>query len=558
MQTRERASGSSRQDRRVVFQPHTHRALQRGIRQIVQAVRPTLGPRPRVVAIDRILDERMPELLDDGGTIAKRIIELPDRHADVGAMLVRDCLWRVQDQVGDGTATTAVLLQTVYDEGIRYLAAGGNSMRFQHYLLEGMEVILDELSRAAVPVEGKAKLAQVAETICHDADLADLLGEIFDIIGEYGRLEIRKGRGRGLRREYVEGMYWDRGLLSTRLTTDKQRSRAELEDAAVLITDFDIEKPEQIYPALEAALRANLGALLIVASSISDQAIAFLMTNRDPERFQVTVVEVPGWDTHSRAAAMDDLAALTGGRPFTKHAGETLDKVKLAHFGRARRVWADTSQFGIIGGKGDPHELREHIAKLRRAFERTREPVKRERLRERIGKLMGGSATLWVGGHTELEVERRVEIAKRTAAAMRGAISEGVVAGGGIALMRCGRRLREKLENTDNPEARAAYRALIRAVQEPCRAILANAGYEPSAVLARVGINGAGDGFDAVTGEVVPMAEAGIFDPVVTQKAAAYAGISTAAQALTVDVVIHRPGQPQRAPTRKPGKLKDL
>jgi chaperonin GroEL len=558
METREPASRPAGQDRRVVFQPTTHRALQYGIRQIVQAVRPTLGPRPRIVAIDRILDERMPELLDDGGTIAKRIIELPDRHADVGAMLVRDCLWRVQDQVGDGTATTAVLLQAVYDEGIRYLAAGGNSMRLQHHLQEGMELILRELSAAAVPVEGKDKLAQVAETICHDPDLGQLLGEIFDIIGEYGRLEIREGRGRGLRREYVEGMYWDRGLLSTRLTTDRRRSRAELEDAAVLITDFDVEKPEQLFPALETALRNDIGSLLIVAGSISDEAIAFLMTNRDADRFQVTVVQVPGWDAQSRAAAMDDLAALTGGRAFTKHAGETLRNVSVAHFGRARRVWADTSQFGIIGGKGDPRALRDHIALLRAAFERTREPVEREQLRERIGKLMGGSATLWVGGNTELEVKRRVAVAKRTAAAMRGAIAEGVVPGGGIALVRCGEALRRKLNETTDSDARAAYRSLIRAVEEPSRTILANAGYEPSAVLARVGLNGSGDGFDAVSGEVVHMAEAGIFDPVVTQKSAVYAGVSTAAQALTVDVVIHRPGQPRRAPTRTPGKLKDL
>jgi chaperonin GroEL len=171
---------------------------------------------------------------------------------------------------------------------------------------------------------------------------------------------------------------------------------------------------------------------------------------------------------------------------------------------------------------------------------------------------MGGSATLWVGGNTELEVERRVAVAKRTAAAMRGAIAEGVVPGGGIALVRCGEALRRKLNETTDSDARAAYRSLIRAVEEPSRTILANAGYEPSAVLGRVGLNGSGDGFDAVSGEVVHMAEAGIFDPVVTQKSAVYAGVSTAAQALTVDVVIHRPGQPRRAPTRTPGKLKDL
>lgn len=546
------------QEQRVVFQPATHRALQRGIRQIAQAIRPTLGPQPRIVAIDRMLDERMPELLDDGGTIAKRIIEIPDRHADVGAMLARDCIWRVHDQVGDGTATTAVLLQSVYDEGVRYLAAGGNAMRLHHYLLEGMEVILDELTAASVPVSGKEELAQVAETICHDPPLADLLGEIFDIIGEYGRLEVRPDRGRELRREYVEGMYWDQGLLSRRLTTDREKGRAEFENPAVLITDIEIEDPRQLFPALELALRADIGRLFIVAGGISDETITFLVRNRKPDTFQVTAVKVPGWDAQSRAAAMEDLAALTGGHVYTKHAGQTLDNVALDDLGRARRAWADGRQFGIVGGKGDPRGLREHIATLRRAFERTREPVKRERLRKRIGKLMGGSATLWVGGATELEVERRVEAAKRTAAAMRGAIAQGVVPGGGVALLRCRGSLEAQIESATDSDARAAYRALSRAMQEPCRAILANAGYEPSAVLARVGRNGSGDGFDVASGEVVDMASAGIFDPVLTVKSAVYAGISTAAQALTVDVVIHRPGQPKRAPNRRPGKLKEL
>lgn len=557
--SRERYSGRGGSER-VVFQPTTHQALQRGIREITRAVRPTLGPRPRIVAIDRILDERIPELLDDGGTIAKRIIQLPDKDDDIGAMLARDCLWRVHDQVGDGTATTAVLLQSIYDEGVRYLAAGGNAMRLQASLQEGMRVILDHLTESALPVTGKEKLAQVAETICHDPPLSKLLGEIFDIIGEFGRLEVRPGRGRELRREYVEGMYWDEGLLSRRLATDKDRLRAEFEDAAILISDFKIDDPRQLYPALEVALRADVGSLMIVSRELSDRAIAFLLTNRDPDRFQTAAVKAPGWDPESRATALEDLAVLTGGRVFTRTAGQTFDTIESDDFGHARRIWADMEQFGIVGGKGDPHALREHIATLRRSFSRTEKPAERERLRERIGKLMGGSATLWVGGATELEVERRVELAKRTAAAMRGAIAQGVVPGGGTALLACRPALKRRLETCTEADARAAYRVLLRAVEEPFRAIVSNAGYEPSPAMARIGLNGSADrdGFDVVSGGVVDMTEAGIYDPVVTLKTAVYAAASTAAQALTVDVLIHRPGQPKRAPTRTPGKLKDL
>jgi chaperonin GroEL len=500
----------------------------------------------------------MPELLDDGGTIAKRIIQIGDRHADVGAMLARECLWRVHDQVGDGTATTAVLLQSIYDQGVRYLAAGGNPMRLHAHLQEGMRVVLDHLTDTAVPVSGKKALAQVAETICHDPPLAELLGEIFDIIGEYGRLEVRLGQGRELRREYMEGMYWERGLLSPRLATDQVRRRAEFEDAAILITDLSIDEPRQLFPALEVALRSRVGSLLIVASKISDQTIALLLTNRDSDRFQATAVKIPGWDAESRVAAMEDLSALTGGSVFTSLAGQTLDRVGQGDLGHARRVWADMQQFGIVGGQGDPHALREHVAELRRLFARTEEPAERERLRERIGKLMGGSATLWVGGVTEMDVDRRVERAKRTAAALRGALAQGIVPGGGVALLESQSTLEEKMDACTDADARAAYRLLLRAVEEPIRTIIANAGYEPSAALARIGLNGSKDGFDARSGAVVDTAEAGIYDAAFTQKMAVCAAVSTAAQALTVDVLIHRPRQPKRAPRRTPGKEKDL
>ena len=255
--------------RRVVFQPATSRGLQRGINQVAEAIRPTLGPRPRMVAIDRSLEKKAPELLDNGGVIAQRIIQLADQDADVGAMFMREMLWSLKEQVGDGTATAAVLFQAVYNGGLRYLASGGNAARLHHYLEQGMRLILDHLTSMTVQVSGKERLAQVAETICYDPPLAKLLGEIFDVIGEYGRLEIRSGRGRELEREYVEGMYWERGLVSRAMITDHRRARTEFENATILISDLEIEDPQQIFPALELALRAELRCLLIVAGKLS-------------------------------------------------------------------------------------------------------------------------------------------------------------------------------------------------------------------------------------------------------------------------------------------------
>ena len=553
-------------NRRVVFQPATYRGLQRGVNQIVGAIRPTLGPRPRVVAIDRILDERMPELLDDGGVIAKRIIQLPDRDEDIGAMLVRDVLWRLHDQVGDGTATAAVLFQSIYNEGVHYLASGGNAMRLQSYLEKGMRAILDHLTGMTVHVTGKEKLAQIAETICYDPPLAKMLGEIFDIVGEYGRVEIRPGRSRGLEREYVEGMYWERGLFSREMITDHSQVRTEFENAAVLISDLETEDPRQLFPALELAIRAEIPALMIVASKLSEGAIAFLLANKNPEKFQAIAVKTPGWGKDEQAWALEDLAVLTGGRPFIKVAGHTFSRIKRQDFGHARRVWADRHNFGVIGGKGDPRALRQHIATLRASFEQTEDTVLREKLLKRIGKLLGGSATLWIGGGTELEITTREELAKRAAAAMRGAMMEGVLPGGGVALLACHPVLQQMLDQSTDTDERAAYRILIKAMEEPIRTIISNAGYDAYEVMAQIKLAGPFDGaqdrpgygFDVTSGQIVDMMQAGVWDAAIVQKSAVYAAISSAAQALTIDVLIHRQEQPEQATIRAPSKRKRL
>ncbi len=543
---------------RVVFQPTTYRSLQRGINKIAGAIRPTLGPQPRIVAIDRILDERMPELLDDGGTIAKRIIQLPGRYEDVGAMFLRDVLWRLHDQVGDGTATAAVLFQLIYNEGVRYLASGGNARRLQTHLEKGTGAILDQLTGMTVHLSGKEELAQIAETVCYDPSMAKLMGEIFDIIGEYGRLEIRPGRGRELEREYVEGMYWERGLVSREMIVDHQRLRTEFEDAAILISDLKIKEAGQLFPALELALRANIRSLLIVADEFADGAIAFLLANKKPEKFQVVAVKTPGWGREEQAAALTDLAVLTGGRPFIEVAGDTFNEIKLEDFGRVRRVWADTRNFGIVGGKGNPRALRQHITTLRTAFAQTDGLVLREKFLKRIGKLLGGSATLWVGGATELEITEREELAKRTAAAMRAAIMEGVVPGGGVSLLACRPVLQQMLDQSSEPDAQAAYRILIKAMAEPIRTILTNAGYDASDVMAEIRLAGSGYGFDVNSGQVVDMMQAGIWDAAIVLKSAVYAAIASAGLALTLDVLVHRTEQPEHASIRPLGRRKRL
>jgi chaperonin GroEL len=263
----------------------------------------------------------------------------------------------------------------------------------------------------------------------------------------------------------------------------------------------------------------------------------------------------PGWDAEQQADALADLAVLTGGRPYIRAAGETLIRISPGHFGRARRAWVETTNFGIVGGKGDPRELRQHIATLRSAYEKTEAVIQRDRLRERIGKLLGGSATLWVGGLTEREIQARTERAERTATAVRSAMMEGVLPGGGAALLACQPVLLRYMKASTQIDERAAYQILAQAVAEPFRAILTNAGYTPGEILAKVDLAGPGYGFDVNCGEVVHMLREGVNDPAYVTKSAVFAGISSAALALTVDTLVH-PAKPERAELPEPAKKK--
>jgi chaperonin GroEL len=526
---------------RVVFYPRSHQGIQKGVNQLAAVVRPTLGPCPRTVAVESTFRDKAPELLDSAGVITRRIIQLPERDADVGAMLLRHVLWRVHDEVGDGTATAAVLFQTVYNHGLKYIAAGGNAIQLRRYLEAGMQDILDELDRMTVRLEGQEQLTRLAESLCYDPSLAKLLGEMFDIVGEYGQVDIRIGYGRQLERQYVEGMYWSSGVLSPRMFTDQVKLRADLTNAALLISDLEIDDPRQFMPVIDTIMERQIQTFVIVAEKLSDNVITFLLSaSRDPERLQIVATRTPGSGAIEQMVAMEDLAILTGGRPLIKAAGNTLRQFKIAHLGHARRVWADRSYLGIIGGKGDPRMLRRQIASLRAAYKTASEPQQRASLQQRIGKFMGGSATLLVGGSTDSETNVREEQARKTSTLLRAALHEGVLPGGGLALLACRNRLRQRLETSACLDEQTAYRILIRALEEPLRTIATNAGHDAAAVMAQVNQAAPGWGLDARSGEIVDMAESGIYDVAAAQKAAIRGAVSGAATALTVDTVIHK------------------
>lgn len=523
----------------VVFQPKSSRALQRGINQIVDAVRPTLGPRPRLVALTRVASTGSPELLDNAGVIARRIIELPDRDADMGAMFVRHMLWNQHEREGDGTATTAVLFQSLFNQGLHYLASDGNAMVLRRYLEEGLEVILDELARQAVPVEGPQALARVAAAVCGDPPMARLLGEIFDIIGEYGRIEIRTGRGRDLEREYVEGIYWKGGAVSRHMTNGKPHNRAELQDARILVSDLELTQPEEILPVLIAARQAKVRSLLLIARQFAEPVLATILVNNKPGEFDILAVKTPGLTIPEIMGVLEDMSFLTGARIFSKQGGERLAGIRAEDLGHARRAWADREFFGIVGAQGDPRALRQHIARLKAAHSAIGDLAERKNLRERIGKLTGGAATLWIGGNTEAEVNVRKELAEHTIEAVRGALLAGVVPGGGTALLDCRPALRDRLKAATASEERAAYRILIRALEEPARTIIANAGFDVDEVMAEIRQAGRGHGFDVEAEQVVPMASRGVLDSGSALKAAVKLAVLSAGIALTADVLVH-------------------
>ncbi len=331
----------------IVFQPETSLRLQRGINQVADLIRPTLGPLPRTVAIDKIGRGEPPELLDNGALIARRIVELADRRSDPGAMLIRHALWRMHETVGDGTATTAVLYQSVFNEGLRYVAAGGNAMRLRQALDDVQRVVSVALQNQTTAIKGKGPLTRLARTLCHHESMAGLLGEIFDIIGEYGPLEIRTGNRRELDREYFEGAYWDGGLFSRLLINRPAESRAVLENAAILISDLSFDDVEQFRSLLEVAIQNDVTALAILAAQVSDSALALFTNPKNQETLPTILIKVSSVSSDARPAILEDIAALTGARPFLQASGESVNNVEVKDLGRARQVWANLRDYGI-------------------------------------------------------------------------------------------------------------------------------------------------------------------------------------------------------------------
>jgi chaperonin GroEL len=524
----------------VTLQPRTYRQLLRGTDLIVDAIRPTLGPRPRLVVLQRTRRTDVPEFLDDGALIARRIIEIVPRGADVGAMLVRHALWKMRQEAGDGAATMGVMYQAILREGIRYVTQFECSpMRLRAALERGARTVAEALRRQASPMAGRRAIIDIAEGMCQgDRPMAELLGEVFDIVGPDGLIVVEGWEKMGLEREYIEGTYWKlSGWLSRLFVTDRERRSASFDDAALLISDAKIVAPGQLIPVLERCVAGDVKRLVIIAAELSDAAIGLLVNNRRAEAFDVMAVRTPKVAEMDRVAAIEDIAILTGGQPYYAAAYPSFDGFRIDHLGWARRAWAMESLFGVYGGKGDPRRIRKRISDIRGMLRAVEDDHARNELQARLGRMHGGTVIVRVGAIHETEREARKAIAERAVTSIRNALLGGVVPGSGAALVQAQLALAEIRAETDDEAI--ALKILARALEEPARTIARNAGYAPDVIVEKLKAAPPGFGFDARTGQIVDLRPAGILDSVTVLQKALDIAISGAAMALTTDVIVH-------------------
>jgi chaperonin GroEL len=524
----------------VVLQPRVSTELQKGINLMANAVRPTLGPRPRLVALERLLRTEAAEILDDGATIVRRVTEIKPRAMNTGAMLFRQAMWRMHVDAGDGTTTMAVLYQTIFNEGLRYVTQfGSNAMLLRAGLEAGLTAILAALDQAATPIVDRDQIAIMARGMCQeDLEMANMLGEIFDIVGPDGLIIVEPGHRHEIEREYIDGTYWHlSGWLSRHFITVPKEKKAIFEDAALLISDLTITEPQQLVPALDKCVKAGVKKLIVLCRDMSDSAIGLLVTNNQAKTIESMAVRTPEVRGPVQVAAMEDIAVLTGGRAFYADGKESFENFKVEDLGHARRAWAMESLFGIFGGKGDPRQVRQHISYIR-GMQRDAEPKnERKVLQQRLGRLTGATALLKVGGVTATEIEVRKEMAERAVMGIRKALQGGVVAGGGAALVNAQAALHDL--PCPHEEYAVAYKILASALEEPMRTIAKNAGAKPDVLVEKVKDGPPGYGVDARTRQIVEMRPAGILDSVVVLKKALEIAVSGAAMALTTDVIVH-------------------
>lgn len=533
--------------KQLQFNENARHALLRGIEKLSRAVKATLGPSGRNVILDKKFGS--PTITKDGVTVAKEI-ELEDPYENMGAQLVREVASKTSDIAGDGTTTATVLAESIYKEGLRNVTAGANPTSLQRGINKAVEAIVAELAKASKKVSDRTEIAQVATVSANwDRTIGEIIADAMDKVGKDGTITVEEAKSIETSLDVVEGMQFDKGYLSPYFVTNAEAMEVVLDSPYILIHEKKISSLKDMLPLLEKVAKAGR-PLLIIAEDVEGEALATLVVNKLRGTLQVAAVKAPGFGDR-RKAMLEDLAVLTGGQCITEDLGIKLENVKLDDLGRAKRVTIDKENTTVVEGEGKQSEIQGRVNQIRRQIEETTSDYDREKLQERLAKLAGGVAVINVGAATETEMKEKKARVEDALHATRAAVEEGIVPGGGVALLRARRVLRElKLPTLDQD---CGMKIVLRALEEPLRRIVANAAEEPSIVLDRVeGSDRPSHGYNAATRDYGDMLEMGVIDPAkVTRLALQNAG-SIASLILTVDCMIANAPKKQ-APPAPPG-----
>jgi chaperonin GroEL len=530
------------------FDEEARRALERGVNILADAVKVTLGPKGRYVVLDKKFGA--PTITNDGVTIAREI-EVEDVFENQGAQLVREVATSTNDVAGDGTTTATVLAQAIVREGLKNVAAGANPMGIKRGIETAVDAVVENLKTQSKEISGKEDIARVASISSREREIGDVIAEAIDKVGKDGVVNVEEGQTFGLELEFTEGMQFDKGYLSPYMVTDPERMEAVLDEPYILVANQKIGAVKDILPVLEQVIQAGR-PLLIVAEDVEGESLATIVVNKLRGTFTAVAVKAPGFGDR-RKRMLEDIAILSGAEVITEEMGLKLENTKISQLGKARRVVIDKDSTTIIDGAGDADGIKARIKQLKSEIENTDSDFDREKLQERLAKLAGGVAVIKVGAATETEMKEKKHRVEDAVQATRAALEEGIVPGGGVALLNGAESIDlDKLGGDD----RTGANIIVRALEEPIRQLAANAGLEGSVVVSQVRSAAAGHGLNVDTGEVEDLVKAGIIDPTMVTRSALQNAASIAKNILTTEAVVAEP--PEKQPVGAGAGMPDM
>jgi chaperonin GroEL len=532
------------------FNEDARRSLERGVNILADAVRVTLGPKGRYVVLDKKFGA--PTITNDGVTIAREI-EVEDAFENQGAQLVREVATATNDVAGDGTTTATLLAQAIVREGLKNVAAGANPMGLKRGIETAVDAVVEDLKKQSKEISGKEDIARVATISAREREIGDVIADSIDKVGKDGVVNVEEGQTFGLELEFTEGMQFDKGYLSPYMITDAERMEAVLDDPYILVANQKIGAVKDILPVLEQVIQAGR-PLLIVAEDVEGESLATIVVNKLRGTFTAVAVKAPGFGDR-RKRMLEDIAILAGAEVITEEMGLKLENTKLSQLGKARKVVVDKDTTTIIDGAGDSEAIKSRIKQLKSEIENTDSDFDREKLQERLAKLAGGVAVVKVGAATETEMKEKKHRVEDALQATRAALEEGIVPGGGVALLNAIKAV--KLDSLEGDE-RTGAAIIVRALEEPVRQLADNAGLEGSVVVDKVLKATKGHGLNVDTGEVEDLVKAGIIDPTMVTRSALQNAASIAKNILTTEAIVAEAPEKAGAGAGMPGGMGDM